>query len=141
VALTEAEQSNMPTQMDLKPTSDKKPDKKLSEGETQTTIVDDSHIADGLLAGIVLPAIMPVDQGKSVNTLAPTDAVEEDVLSAFIKPSAGDAKPNQLAKASDNVLQSETTFRLPDQGKQEFNLKYFENAGQSEKPGDSNSSF
>lgn len=126
---------NAPLQMDLKPTSDKSV-KKPVEGESrQISGVEDNSIAGAGLASIIVPMVMPVEQGHSANNLTPADAIKEDVLSAFIKPSSADAKQNQPTKASDDVLQSEAVFRLPGQDKQDINLKYFDNAGAAEKTG------
>ncbi|HEY8098675.1 MAG TPA: flagellar hook-length control protein FliK [Methylobacter sp.] len=120
------------TQMSRAQSNDKS-DKKKVEDEAQITGVDDTRSAEALVAAVILPAIMPVEQGKAAPV--PTDAAKEDGLLSFIKPSTGDAKSNQAVKVPDNVLQSEAVFRQPVQEKQDFNLKYFENAGQTEKTG------
>jgi flagellar hook-length control protein FliK len=132
--------------MDLKQANDKqqvndKQDKKQVEGEAQIADVEVADVTDnrgteGLAADIILPAIMPVEQGKTVaNNLTSADAINEDVLSSFIKLPTGNAKPNQPTKALDDALQSKAIFRQPIQDKQGFNFKYFENAAQTEKTG------
>jgi len=113
--------------------SNDKTDKKKSDDGAQIAGVGDNRSAEALAAAVILPVVMPVEQGKTAPVSA--DAVKEDGLLSFIKPSIGDAKPNQLVKAPDNVLQTETVFRQPVQDKQDFNLKYFESAGQTEKAG------
>lgn len=125
---------NAPVQMDLEQGNDK-PDKKPVEGEAQIAPVEDNRGAEELLATIILPSVIPAEQEKPVNNLtpAPVDTIKENGLLSFIKPSTGDAKPNQAAKVSDDVLQNKTAFRQPEQGKQDFNWKYFENARQAEK--------
>jgi flagellar hook-length control protein FliK len=125
-----------PVQMDLEQAKDNdKVDKKQGESEAPLANVEDSHGAEELVATITFTPVMPIEQGKSVNNWVPADVIEEGALLSFIKPSTGDAKSNQPAKAPDNVLHSETVFRQPVQDKQGFNLKYFDNAGQAEKPG------
>jgi flagellar hook-length control protein FliK len=120
-----------PVQMDLKQTSDKSVKKRI-EDEAQR-VEGSGRITEALLAVVVPPAVMPTEQGKVVNNLTPADAIKEDGVLSFIKPPAGDAKSNQSAKVSGDMLQSETVFRQPDQDKQGVNLKYFESAGKTEK--------
>ncbi len=120
--------------MDLKQANDKA-DKKQVEGEAQIAGVEDNRGAEELVAAIILPAVIPAEQGKAANNLVPADAIEEEVLLSFIKPSTVDAKPNPSMKAPDDLLHSEAVFRQSVQDKQDFNLKYFENAGQAEKTG------
>lgn len=89
---------------------------------------------DELLAAVILPSVIPVEQGKPVNNLTPSNAtVAEDELLSFIKPSIEDGKTNQITKSSTGVVNTAAVFRQPDQAKQDFSLKYFENAGQAEK--------
>ncbi len=122
-----------PVQVALDQASDKS-EKQQVESDVQVG-VEDKNGADGLLAAFILPAVMPTEQGKAASNLAPTDLIKDVGLpSSFIKPSA-DAKSNQSVEAPDNVLQSEAAFRQPVQGKQDFNLKSFDNAGQIEKAG------
>ncbi len=113
--------------------SNDKTDKKKDDDDAQIAGVGDNRSAEALAAAVILPVVMPVEQGKTAPVSA--DAVKEDGLLSFIKPSIGDAKPNQLVKAPDNVLQTEVVFRQPVQDKQDFNLKYVESAGQTEKAG------
>ena len=88
-----------------------------------------------MVAAIILPVAIPAEQAKGVNIMAPADTIKEDVLSFFMKTSTVGAKSNPPLKAPDNVMRGEAVFRQPAQDKQDFNLKYFENAGQSEKTG------
>lgn len=113
--------------------SNDKTDKKKGDDDAQIAGVGDNRSAEALAAAVILPVVMPVEQGKTAPVSA--DAVKEDGLLSFIKPSIGDAKPNQLVKAPDNALQTETVFRQPVQDKQDFNLKYVESVGQTEKTG------
>ncbi|MCK9395694.1 MAG: flagellar hook-length control protein FliK [Methylobacter sp.] len=122
-------------QKDLKQTNDK-PDKKQVDGEAQIAAGAGNQGVDGLLAAIVLPAVMPTEQAKVANNLTSSDATKkEDGLLSFINPSAGSAKPVLAGKVVDDVLQSEAVFRQPVQDKQGFDLKYFENAGKIENIG------
>ncbi|MFZ2405623.1 MAG: flagellar hook-length control protein FliK [Methylobacter sp.] len=113
-----------------------RPDKQQAESEAQVAVVEDNRGAEELLASIILPVVMPTEREKAVtvNNLASADVTEES-LTSFIKPSTADAKPNQFAKVAGDVLQSEAVFRQPVQNKQDFNLKYLEDAGQAEKTG------
>lgn len=135
-AIDVAEQmpKDAPIQMDLKQSNDK-PDKKQDEGEAQVAAVTENQGAEELLATIILPSVIPVEQGKPANNLPPTNTIKEDGLLSFIKPSTEHTKPNQITKISGEVLQSEADFRKPDQNQQDVNLKYFRNAEQSEKAG------
>ncbi len=126
---------SMSVVMDAPTQINDKPDKKKVEGDVQTADVDDNQGALGLLAGIIVPAVMPTEQAKTSNNLATPDTTESGALLSFIKPSAGDAKSNQSLKAFNDGLPSETVFGRPVQDKQDFNLKYFDNAGQAEKIG------
>lgn len=137
----EAEQSvsdaivmDVPVQMDLEQTNDKS-DKKQVESETQIASVEDNSGAEGLLAVMILPAVTPTEQGSTVNNLTPVDAVKEEVPLSFIRPATGDAKLNQPAKNSGDVLRSAAVFRQPVQDKQGFGLKYFEGSRQTEQTG------
>ncbi|MDP3589449.1 MAG: flagellar hook-length control protein FliK, partial [Methylobacter sp.] len=123
-----------PVQMDLEQANDKA-DKKQSEGEAQLEGVEDDRVAEELAASITFTPVMPIEPGKVANNWVPATAIEEGALLSFIKPSTGDAKPNQSAKTVGNVLHSEAIFRQPVQDKQSFNVKYFENVGQFEKAG------
>jgi flagellar hook-length control protein FliK len=118
-------------QMDLDQSNDKS-DKKQGEDEAQIATVTDNRGVEELVATIILPSVIPVEQGKPVNNLAASNAIKGDGLLSFVKPLTEHAKPNQITKVSDDVLQSESVSRKPDQSKQDFNLKYFRNAGQSE---------
>lgn len=128
----------VPVQMDLKRAYDK-PDKKPAEGDAQIT----SDGTDGVLAAFISPVAMPVEQGMTANNLAPADTIEGETLLSFIKPSTGDAKSNQTLNAQVEALQNGVVVGQPAQGKQGqpvqdqqgFNLKYFENTGQTEKTG------
>ena len=125
-------------QTDLKQVKNDKPDKKQVEGETQIAVVEDNHVAEGISAAMIIPSVIPVEQEKTANNLAPADTIKEDELLSFIKPSTGDAKPNLSAKVPDDALQNATVFRQPVQDNQNFNLKNFEaveNAGAAEKTG------
>jgi flagellar hook-length control protein FliK len=120
----------VPVQMDLKQANDK-PGKKPVEGDTQIT----GGGADDTLAVIILPVAMPVEQGAPANNLVPAGVSKEEALLPFIKPSTGDVKPNQSAKAPDDVLPGVAVVGQSVQGKQDINLKYFDTARQAEKTG------
>lgn len=91
---------------------------------------------DELVAAVILSSAIPVEQGKPVNNLTPSNAtVTEDELLSFIIPSNEDGKTKQITKSSTDVVNTAAVFRRPDQAKQDFSLKYFENAGQVEKGG------
>ncbi|MGZ8159045.1 MAG: flagellar hook-length control protein FliK [Methylobacter sp.] len=113
-----------------------RPDKQQAESEVQVAVVEENRGAEELLASIIIPVVVPTGREKAVtvNNLAPADVTKESVAS-FIKPSTEDAKPNQFTKVAGDVLQSEAVFRQPVQNKQDFNLKYLEDAGQAEKTG------
>lgn len=135
--VTEQVSEDVPVQMDLERSSEQpndEPDKNQDEAQVQITTVSDSdkHGAEELLVTAVYSPITPIEQRKSVTNSSPSNAIREDGLLAFIKPSAEHAKPNQMTKLSSDVLQSKAVPRQQDQGKQPFNIKYFENAGQSE---------
>lgn len=103
--------------------------------DTANTNTDNQGI-DELLAAVILPSVIPVEQGKPVNNLTPSNAtVTEDELLSFIKPSIEDGKTSQITKGSTDVVNTAAVFSRPDQAKQDFSLKYFENAGQAEKGG------
>jgi flagellar hook-length control protein FliK len=120
-------------QMDSKQTNDK-PDKTRTEDETQAGAEANSGTL-GLLTAMILPAVSSAEQGKAVNDFVAADAIKGDMLSSFIKPSAGDAKPNQSTKAANNELSSPNVFVRSAQNKQAFNLKYAEGAGLAENAG------
>ncbi|MGZ8950147.1 MAG: flagellar hook-length control protein FliK [Methylobacter sp.] len=138
-AVTEAEQSlkdvvtNASVQTGLKPAIDKSGEKQV-KGEAQITGIEDNRGNEGG-AVIILPVVVPVEQGKSVNNLTPEDVIKEGGLPSFIKPLMEDAKPNQSAKAPDDTLRSEAVFGQADQEKQGFDLKYVGNVGQAEMTG------
>lgn len=125
--------TNASVQTGLKSAIDKS-DKKQVKGEAQITAVEDNRGNEGG-AVIILPVVVPVEQGKSVNNLTPEDVIKEDELPSFIKPLMEDATPNQSAKAPDDTLRSEAVFGQADQEKQGFDLKYVGNVGQAEKTG------
>jgi flagellar hook-length control protein FliK len=125
---------DVPVQMELDQANDK-PDKERAEDDAQITNVEDNSGAEELLAAITLPTLTPAEQRTQVNNLTPVDAGEEADLLSFITPSTGDAKPNQPAKNSGDVLQSKTVLRQPDQDKQSFSLKYLDDSRQTDKPG------
>ncbi len=126
---------DVPVQMDLEQGNDK-PDKKQVEGDAQIAVVKNNSGAEELLAvAIIIPPVMQAEQAKTADNLTSADAIKEGGVLSFIKPLTGDAKPNQPAKVSDDMLQSETVFRQPVQDKQGFNLNYFQNSGQNEKTG------
>lgn len=124
-SMKDAVVEDVPVQMDLE----------QAEGEAQIANVEDNSATEGLVAAIILPAATPIEQGSTGNNLTPVDAVEEDDLLSFIGPSTGDAKPNQSAKKSDEVLQHEAVFRQPVQDKQGFSLKHFEDSRPTDKAG------
>jgi flagellar hook-length control protein FliK len=144
VVPTVAEQSlkDAPVQMDLGQSNEKPEKDKQSESQAQIATVADTRAAEELPAAatVILPSVMPVEQVKPVNNLAPSNAIpsnviKEDGAPSFIKTATENAKPSQMTKASGGVLQGEVVFRQPDQSNQDFNVKYFGNAGQSEKTG------
>ncbi len=127
-----------PAQMNLMKSNDK-PDKKKVE-EVQIAGVDNNQGVLGVLAGIILPAVMPAEQGSTVNNVAEPSVIEPSVTESeaplsFIKPSTGDAKSNPSLKVTNDGLPSETVDGHPTQDKQGFNSKYVGNAGQVEKTG------
>ena len=124
--------TDAPVQMNLEPGSDKSDEK---QSETRVASVEDSHGTEGVLAGIVLSVVMPAGQGKTTNNLTATDVIKDDGLLSFIRPSAGNDKPSQSVRVPNEQLESEAVVRQPVQDKQSFNLKYVENAGQTEKTG------
>jgi flagellar hook-length control protein FliK len=110
--------------------------KKKVEGDAQTAGAEDNQGGVGVLAGLMLPAVIPTEQGKTANNLATSDVIKNEALLSFIKPSTGDAKSNLSLKALNDGLPSETVVGQPSQDKQGFNLKYFDAAtGQTEKAG------
>ncbi len=125
---------NAPAQMDLMQSNDQ-PDKKKAEGDVQAAGVDDDQGALEVLAGIVAPAVAPIEQEKVVNNLSTADVIESEVLLSFIKPSTGDAKSTPSLKMSNDGLSSEAVVSQSAQDKQGFNLKYSDNGRQTEKTG------
>lgn len=126
--------TSAPVQMNLEQENGQS-DKKRDEGEAQIAPVADNSGAEGILAAIILPTVMPSEQARPVNNLAPEDLVKEGGTQSFIKPLIGEVKPNQSATVSGDAPQSETVLGQSNQGNQDFNLKYVENVGQSEKIG------
>ena len=124
----------VPVQMNLEQLNGKS-DKKQIEGKAQIEDVADNREAEVLAAAIMLPVVMVTEQAKAASEMVPADAIKEDMVSLFIKPSTVDAKPNTSLKAPDDLQRSEAVFRQPVQDKQDFNLKYFENAGLAERAG------
>lgn len=120
----------VPIQMNLKQANDK-PGKKHVEGDTQMPGVE----GGGLLAAVILPVVLPGRPGAVANNLAPAGIIKEETLLSFIKSSTVGAKPNQSAEAPDDALPSVDVVAQSVQGKQDINLKYFDNAGQAEKTG------
>lgn len=133
-SIKEAVAADVPVQMNLEQANDK-PDKEQAEGEAQITSVEDNSGTEELLAAIILPAVTPIEQRSPVNNLTPVDAAEESDLLSFIKPSTGDAKPNQPAKSSGDMVKNEAVLRQPVQNKQSFSLKYIEESRQTDKTG------
>jgi len=123
-----------PAQMTLTQANGK-PDTKKTEGDAQIANADNSGV-DSLLASMVLPTVMPVEQGKTVNNLTPVpaDAVKDAPLS-FIGASAGDAKLNLSTKGSGDMMPGEVVLRQSLQEQQDFSLKYIEDYNQTEKNG------
>ena len=115
-------------QMDMKPAKNDKSDKKQVEGEAQTAVAENTLVAEGGAAAMIIPAIIPAEPEKPVNNLASADSLKEDDLLSFIKPSTENAKPSQSTKAPDGALQNTTVFRQPVQDNQNFSLKSFDNA-------------
>ncbi|MBL6987263.1 MAG: flagellar hook-length control protein FliK, partial [Methylobacter sp.] len=112
----------------------------VTEGEAKITVAEGDLGSDGEAAVIILPAIVPVELGKSVNNLTAKDVGKVDEMPIFIKSSTtGDTKPNQSVKTPVGVLQSEAVFGSSFQEKQYLNVKYVENVGQAEKIGNEES--
>jgi flagellar hook-length control protein FliK len=126
--------AGVPAQMNSEQANDKT-DKKPGESEAQLAGVENNRGSEVLAATVIVTPTTLVEQGNPASNGLPADTIEEGVLLSFIKPSTGEAKPNQPAKVADNVLQSATVFRQPIQDKPVFNLKYAESAGQAEKTG------
>ncbi|MGR9012708.1 MAG: flagellar hook-length control protein FliK [Gammaproteobacteria bacterium] len=126
-----------PVQVELMQANNKS-DQQQAEGEAKIAVIEDDLGSDGEAAVIVLPAIVQVEQGESVNNLTPKSVNKESEMPFFIKSSAaGDTNPNQSVKAPVDALQSEAVFGRSFQEKQGLNLKYVESVGvgQAEKIG------
>jgi flagellar hook-length control protein FliK len=120
---------DVPVQMNLEQSKDQ-PEKK-NQDETEAPIATaavDNRGIDELMATVILPLAIPDEQEKPANTV-----IKENRVLSFVKSSIEGSKQNQTTKVSSDVLQTEAVFRQPDQSKQDFNLKYFGNAGQPEK--------
>jgi flagellar hook-length control protein FliK len=91
-------------------------------------------------AAIVLPPVVLTEQAKTDNKAAQDDAAKEKVLSSFVKPFTFTegvklSLSQQKNEVSGDGSQQEADVHQSTQDKQNFNLKFFENAGRMGKTG------
>ncbi|TRW90831.1 flagellar hook-length control protein FliK [Candidatus Methylobacter oryzae] len=116
--------------------------KMRNEEDAQPATVKSNSESEGVGATITLPPVIQAEQVAAVNNLTPAAVVSDGatktdgILPSFAKPLAGDGGSNQSTKILGESLQGGTLFsRMSAQDKQEFNLNYFQNSGQTEKAG------
>ena len=106
--------------------------KKPVENSNQPAKAEEGIGVSGLLAGIINPVIIPVEQGAIVADLVPADVIKQEKLLSFINPFPSNEQKNQLPKIGDNAQNSVAPFGQSIQDKQSLKLNYFENVGQVE---------
>ena len=121
-------------QLNLEQINDKS-GKKKDEGVEQIVNTVEVQGTDGLVPIIILPAVLPIEQGTIVNNPAPVDVTEQEVPLSFISVSGGNAKPNQSAIAPDTMPQSAIVMSQPVQDKPVSSLQNLDGGGPAEKAG------
>jgi flagellar hook-length control protein FliK len=117
-----------------------KPEKKKIEVAEVIGSAEQSTASDG--SGVVIPVavmivpvipVIPVAQAPVATTHASADVAQVDGSLSYIKTSTGEVALHQPVKITGDVPQAAAVFGQPVQGKQDFNLKYFENTVAGEK--------
>ncbi|MFI3185413.1 MAG: flagellar hook-length control protein FliK [Methylococcaceae bacterium] len=121
-------------QLNLKQINDKS-DKKQDEGVEQVVNAEEVQGTDGLVPVIILPVILPIEQGTIVNNPATVDVTEQELPLSFISVSGSNGKPNQSAIAADTMPQSAIVMSQPVQDKPVSSLQNLDGGGQTEKAG------
>lgn len=121
-------------QLHMKPVNDKS-GKKQDESAEQMSDTGKVQGTDGLAPAIILPAVLPIEQGTIVNNPTPSDVTEQQLLLSFISLSGGNGKPNQSPKAPDTMPENAILMSQPVQDKQVFSLQNTGGGGQAEKAG------
>jgi flagellar hook-length control protein FliK len=108
--------------------------------QDQVAPAEDIGVQEEPAAAIVLPSVVLTEQAKTDNKAAQDDAAKEKVLSSFVKPfTFTEGVKLSLSQQKDEVSgdgsKQEADVHQSTQDKQNFNLKFFENAGQMGKTG------